>query len=231
MYYLKCWRDARRSMLAYVGAVAFCIIMWVLPYPGHSYAARPKVEAELVLSWSYVCAWILAIAFGATGPGADIGEGLGPFLMTRPRSRAYFNWIGWAAGLSEVVVMVAVTVGMLTVAGAIRSGGVAWYHVPWASASRVTHMLDAAVITTVVTYGMTYLLTTIFKSGKRAIIGTIVITALYVVGGNWVREVSGLTLPSPTLQPGNSALLALGWLLFALACPLAAQAVLSRAEV
>lgn len=222
MYYVKCWLDARRTMLAYVGAVAFCVIVWIVPRGDHATVPTRQDDAAIVLAWSYVCAWLLAVACGATGPGADIGEGFGPFLLTRPRSRAYFAWVAWLAGLSEIVVLLSVTVGMMTVASVIRSG-VAWYHV--ALDVNLKRMLVAAVITTLVTYGITYLLTTIFRSGKRAIIGTIAITAAYTMAGEWI------TLPSPTLRPGNAPLLAAGWLLLALACPLAAQAILSRAEV
>ncbi len=222
MYYVKCWLDARRSMLVYVGTVAFCVIVWIVPHKGRSTHPTPQDEAVMVLAWSYVCAWILAVAFGATGPGADIGDGFGAFLLTRPRSRAYLTWMAWLAGLSEIVVLLLITVGLMTVASVVRSG-VAWYHV--GLDSHLRRLLQAAVVTTLVTYGITYLLTMIFRSGKRAIIGTIAITAAYTMAGEWI------TLPSPTLQPGNSMLLGLGWLLFALACPLAAQAVLSRAEV
>lgn len=230
MYYVKCWLDARRGILAYVGAVVFCIIVWVMPYPGRAAVARTNVEAELVVSWSFVAAWVLAIAFGASGPGADIGEGFGSFLLTRPRSRAYFTWVAWVAGLSEVAVLLVLTVGLMTIATVIRSG-VAWYHAPWHFHSSVTVMIGAIVIIALVTYSITYLLTTVLRSGKRAIVGTIVIMTVYTMAGQWLNAWSGLNLPSPTLQGGNSTVLAIGWLLFALACPLVAQMVLARAEV
>jgi hypothetical protein len=232
MYYWKCWRDTRRGALTYLAVIAFFSILWLLPLSRRAGTATPGEDSQYILGWSFVCAWILALALGTLGPGADIGEGLGAFLLTRPRSRSYFAWTAWAAGLVEVVVLLGLTVGVMTVASVIRSGRL-WYLTPWdLKTSRPTLFASIALIA-LVTYGITYLLTTIFKSGKRAIIGTIIITTAYVIAGMGLEDMAGITLPTVALNspPGHPALLAIGWILVALACPLGAQLVLQRAEV
>jgi hypothetical protein len=98
MYFWKCWRDARRGIVAYVAALAFSALIWVVPFGHRAGIPTPTDESRMVFSWSFLCAWGLAIAFGAMGPGVDIGDGLGAFLLTRPRSRAHFAWVAWAAG-------------------------------------------------------------------------------------------------------------------------------------
>lgn len=232
MYYWKCWYDTRRGILAYVAVVAFCAVLWLFPRHSRVLAPTPGEEARLVVSWSIVCTWILALAFGATGPGVDIGQGRGEFLLTRPRSRAYVAWVGWFAGLIETVALLGLTVGVMTLCALVRSGGL-WYRTPWEFKTSPTMFLVSLALIALVTYGLTYLLTMLFKSGTRAIIGTLAITIGYAMTGEWLQDYLGFSLPSLALlsHQGHNAWLVLGWTVVALACPVAAQIVLERAEV
>jgi hypothetical protein len=118
----------------------------------------------------------------------------------------------------------------MTVCSVIRSGR-PWYEA-WAYTMSRAAAIESLVLIVLVTYGLTYLLTMMLKNGKRAIIGTIVIMIVYAYVGEWLQESTGIALPSLALKSGaHTRLLATGWTLFALACPLGAQLLLKRAEV
>ena len=50
-------------------------------------------------------AWLM----GGVGVGRNLGEECGSYLLTRPRSRAWFLWHDWAYGMAEIAVTVAAT--------------------------------------------------------------------------------------------------------------------------
>src|SRR3984893_16094186 len=50
----------------------------------------------------------VALGLGAIGASHEFAENTAHFLFTKPRSRAYFVWVGWAVGFAELLAVAAV---------------------------------------------------------------------------------------------------------------------------
>src|SRR5690242_2659515 len=125
MYLSKQWRESRiLSILAVLGlmlllalVVKGAVAIDTVDFgnaPNHSggYGAAFMplfyVEAVLVGFWGWLIAGI--------GVGKNLGEDGGSFLLTRPRSRAWFLWSDWGyamAQIAAIIVLANLMIGLL----------------------------------------------------------------------------------------------------------------------
>jgi len=254
MYAWKCWRDTRRIFLIYL-ALLLVIGTACLTTMFFAMRSQPAVASPEKL-WTmgvgvptfvgYLCAVVMAFAIGSHNVGADIGKGSADFLLTRPRTRRYFVWTGWAVGLAEVLLLVVVSAAVTLTVFTIVIGPV-WRRLPSPMHVMVEgHVLEVpalfvpVVLTAVVLYGLTYFLTVVFRSGQRGVLASLATVFAYFFVSAMLRSLAGVALPGIKIFAGDGQqmlpLHALGvpitgWLLVALAFPVASQFVLNRYQV
>jgi ABC-type transport system involved in multi-copper enzyme maturation permease subunit len=254
MYLWKYWCDTRRGVLTYLGAVIFFAAFWVaglyranrIGHIGGDPVLLWKIELNTIFILALFCAVVMSFANGNNSVGADIGNGTGDFLLTRPRSRRYFVWLGWVVGLAEVFVLVALSAllafGLLTLAT-----GSVWRQVPSPVHLGTMHMsvwlLAATVLLTAgVVYGVTYFLTILLRSGKRGILASLGVVFGYLIARQLLPQWTHMHIDLPDLNFAGGSQLAtawymtpriqiIGWTILALAFPIAAQIVLDRSDL
>jgi ABC-type transport system involved in multi-copper enzyme maturation permease subunit len=256
MYFWKYWRDTRRSVYIYLGLLIFFAVVWVASMYGYNRVGH--IDGDLANLWmmelgvafalSYLCALVMGFATGSNSVGSDIGKGTGDFLLTRPRSRRYFVWAGWAAGLVELFSLITFTTLFVFAMIAWATGAV-WRRV--ASPARFTIadkavmdvalMLATIVLTAAVIYGLTYFMGVLLRGGQKGVIWTLAVMFGYSIISSLLRQFAGITLPSLNLadlasHPAEHWYLEpriqiAGWSVLALAFPFAAQVVLERTDI
>jgi ABC-type transport system involved in multi-copper enzyme maturation permease subunit len=236
VYLWKCWRDTRSGVYIYLSLLIFFAalrVIWLYRAYGIGHISGDAAqlwEEALVTMFilSHLCATIMAFANGTINAGADIGNGTGDFLLTRPCSRRYVVWVGWAVGFAEVIGLASITVlvalGILTLAE-----GPVWRSVPPATRLEVMQMNVALLVATLlltaaVIYGLTYFLTILLRSGKLGLLTSLIVVFGYLVA-KLLAQWAHIELP---LTPHVKII---GWTILALAFPFASQIVLDRGDV
>lgn len=270
MYLWKCWRDTRLTFFIYLTICAAAALLWLVGGGFQSRAMAMNVSPIETLWLLFVIgaavfgaifAGAIGITLGSRNIGSDLATGSAQFLLTRPRSRKYFVWAGWGVGIVEILALLGIT-ALVAIAALYLQGGQVWRNFPTSIGAvplnhssvtpsdlprllfavvRVPLLIASIVLTTVVMYGLTYLLTVLTRSGQRAIAYTFAVVLAYSIIGSVLARWIGVSLPtlifyladpqareswhlSPMLQ------LAL-WSICAVAFPLAAQFVLDNAEM
>lgn len=259
MYLWKFWRDTRRDVFIYLVLLFLGAVIWLaamvhanrIGHIGGDPGLLWMMEVGITFALSYLCALIMAFVIGNNNVGSDIGKGTGDFLLTRPRSRSYFVWMGWISGIIELAALILAT--MLVVFGlSVLASGAAWRHVSsplhYSIAEKagtgyldVPLMLATIVLTAAVIYGLTYFMSVILRSGQKGVVWSIAILLGYSVGGALLKQFAGITLPSLNFADMYSQrsevwylapqIQIIGWSLLALAFPIAAQISLDRADI
>lgn len=106
MYFWKCWRDTRSFFVVFLIIAAI-----VMPVAAVVRLGTHLVEDFGTTAFQSTFGLILmAMAFGLGAIGAihEFAEKMAHFLFTKPRSRAYFVWTGWAVGFAELLAIAAV---------------------------------------------------------------------------------------------------------------------------
>ena len=255
MYYWKYWRDTRRGVFVYLGLLAVFAVIWLAGmYRAnriHNIADDPATLWAMVLGITvalcYLCALVMGFVTGSNSVGADIGNGTGDFLLTRPRSKRYFIWAGWLAGITELFALIGLT-GLIVFSAAFLASRPDLRHVSFAPESQVN---DAAsvflngvatiALTAAIIFGLTYFLTVLFRSGQRGVIASLAILFGYSIGSSLLENWAGITLPRLNFLHGNSdanfhwyqaARFQIPcWTLFSLAFPVAAQINIERRDI
>lgn len=256
MYFWKYWRDTRRGVYIYLGLLIFFAVVWVASMYGYNRvghihddpATLWMMELGVAFALSYLCALVMGFATGSNSVGSDIGKGTGDFLLTRPRSRRYFVWAGWTAGLVELFALITFTTLFVFAMIAWATGPV-WRQV--ASPARFTIadkavmdvalMLATIVLTAAVIYGLTYFMGILLRGGQKGVIWTLAVMFGYSIISSLLRQFAGITLPSLNLADLAShpvqhwylepRIQITGWSVLALAFPFAAQVVLERSDI
>ena len=256
MYFWKYWRDTRRGVYIYLGLLILSAFLWVIGMyqanrMGHisgDPATLWMMDVGITFALSYLCGLVMSFATGSNNAGADIGRGTGDFLITRPRSRRYFVWAGWTAGLVEVLGLITFTTLFVFAMSAWATGPV-WRQL--ASSARFTIadkgvmdlmlMLATIVLTAAVIYGLTYFMGVLLRGGQRGVIWSLAVMFGYSIIGSLLKQFAGITLPSLNLADLAShpvqhwylepRIQIVGWSMLALAFPFAAQVVLERSDI
>lgn len=274
MYFWKCWRDTRRAFSIYLILAVAGTLLWFIGMSHGllraSVGAAPEealwflvVSGGLALGLPFAA--MMGLGLGSSSVGTEIGGEGGDFLMTRPRSRKYFVWAGWTVGLAEIVVLLCV-VTLVALAVLYYEGGPIWRYMPVAthfgSASHssiggeagavslllavvdIPLLLMSVVITATVVHGLTYFMSVLTRSGRRAVTYSLALILAFWTSANLLNHWEHVSLPNiakislyrMSLQGPPPWYLApqlelIGWVLFALALPVAAQLVLERSDI
>ncbi len=274
MYFWKCWRDTRRAFSIYLILAVGGTLLWFIGMNHalqHASVGTPPEEALwfLVVSgglaFGLPFAAVMGLGLGSRSVGTEVGGEGGDFLMTRPRSRKYFVWVGWTVGLAEIAILLAVT-AVLALAALYYEGGPIWRHMPVAThfgpatqASTGGQAVNISLLLTVVdiplllasvailafvVHGLTYFLSVLTRSGRRAVTYSLLLILAFWTCVNLLNRWGHFSLPNIAtislyrthLQGPPTWYLApelqlIGWLLLAVAFPAAAQLVLERSDI
>jgi hypothetical protein len=202
----RCWRTTRWVVATYLMLLGFAA--WKSIEHGHTYL--PGVFSKESVIWIHVAliskfiaatAWVL----GALSIGRDLSDNSGPFLLTRPRSRAYFVWSESGLALAELFGISAMTVGLYFAAIhfqlftlLIARQGIAVATAPIASIAAPLVLLSAFLYAGLV-YSVTYLMTALVRRNTIGLISAVGVFALY----DWLskKTSSFFALPDWMLDP------------------------------
>lgn len=254
MYFWKYWRDTRRGVYVYLGILAWVTLFWIygLHHANrlHNIGGDPKIlwlmMIGITFSFAYLCAVVMGFATGASNVGGEFAKGTAEFLLTRPRSRRYFVWAGWSAGMVEVFALMVVT-ALIVISTTAFVVGPVWRQLPSPAQFQmddqsivVWKMVLAPVLMAAVIFGLTFFMSVLLKSGQRGVIASLGIIVGYQGLNAIMRIWTNFSLPSMDfLQHPNATdaahlsqpLEIVGWALLALAFPFAAQLALDRKEI
>jgi hypothetical protein len=274
MYFWKCWRDTRRAFSIYLIVAVVGTLLWFMGMShellrGSVRAAPEEALWFLVVSgglaFGLPFAAIMGLGLGSTSVGTEIGREGGDFLMTRPLSRKYFVWVGWTVGLAEIAILLGVA-ALVGLAVLYYEGGPIWRHIPVAThfgpatqsptggqAENISLLLKVVDIPlllasvvgiAIVVHGLTYFMSVLTRSGRRAVTYSLVLILAFWTCANlldrWghfsLSNIAKISLYRTHLQGPPTWYLApelqlIGWLLLAVAFPVAAQLVLERSDI
>jgi ABC-type transport system involved in multi-copper enzyme maturation permease subunit len=228
MYLWKCWRDTR-----YFFAVFLIIAAIVMPVAAIVCLGTHLVEDFGTSAFSATFALILmalALGLGAIGAIHEFAEKTAHFLFTKPRSRAYFVWVGWLVGFAELLAIAAVNflAGWVTLSRYTKN--------PFHSAifgSMTPHTLSDPLIFCLWAYCLTYSLTVLLRNGLKSLgasMGILFGFPLFAAAIRWRWHIV-LPLPPEPIGSLSAAISSIIWILIAMLFVLAAQLVVERAEV
>jgi ABC-type transport system involved in multi-copper enzyme maturation permease subunit len=259
MYFWKYWCDTRRGVYIYLGLLIFFAVVWVASMYGYNRVGHIHgdpanlwmMELGVAFALSYLCALVMGFATGSNSVGSDIGKGTGDFLLTRPRSRRYFVWAGWVAGIVELLGLIIFTTVFVFALNVWAIGPV------WRQVSSAGHfaigdkgqsaildlplMFAMVVLTAAVIYGLTYFMGVLLRGGQRGVIWSVALMFGYSIIGSLLKQFAGVNLPSLSLADMaphpvqhwylEPRIQITGWSVLALAFPFAAQVVLERSDI
>ena len=242
MYFWKCWRENR---VRFIGSLtifpALCVFITTVVARRGGMGLHPSAAGawsattEFVLgAWASFFTLLWGLLLGPASVGEEFQQGTAGFLLSRPRRRRYWVWMGWSAGLCElggmVVITVAATFGTVT----YMTGHVYTW---WPLATTLP-----LVVGGMGTYGVTCFMTLVARSGRQGLsygFGILFIALLLpvAVAYNWnvhLPSILGFMVdackwssrPSGAFPAGAL----FGWTIVALAFPLATQWLLERSE-
>jgi ABC-type transport system involved in multi-copper enzyme maturation permease subunit len=228
MYLWKCWRDTRSFFIAFliIGAAAIPVTAVVCRGTG----LMRDFGTEAVRSTFGLLMTIIALGLGAIGAIHEFADKAVHFLFTKPRSRAYFVWAGWAVGCLEITAIALVNVSAGATTLALYSKGSFW--LSFFHALRGLETIEI-LIYGLVYYGMTYSLTAVLRSGLKGLGASMAIMTGYwnlAAVFHWLWHIE---MPMPAERIGNLPMVTSAglWVLLALLFVAWAQGVIERAEV
>jgi ABC-type transport system involved in multi-copper enzyme maturation permease subunit len=249
MYPWKCWRDTRRLFMTFLLALMiFPSLFTVSFHASHARAGTAtgtivrgespeRIQSAAESSWNSLVGFglffivLAATSLGSNGVGDDFRQGTLEFLLTRPRSRAYFVWCSWGVGIAELVALLAGAVAVRYIL-LLYVTGTPW---TWRLAGAVPLLWCVGSFS----YGLTYLATMIARNGRIGISCGLLAIVGYAFVSVFVRYVWKIELPSPASGIGEWFSHPTGWFLVgkvlvwtlvAILFPLASQILLERAE-
>jgi ABC-type transport system involved in multi-copper enzyme maturation permease subunit len=172
----------------------------------------------------------VALGLGAIGAIHEFAENTAHFLFTKPRSRSYFVWAGWAVGFAELLAVATVNflAGWVTLSRYSKN--------PFHSAlfgSMTAHTLLDPLIFCLWAYCLTYSLTVLLRNGLKGLgasMGILFGFPLFAVAIRWRWHID---VPFPPNSIGSLPLVisSIIWILVAMLFVLVAQLVVERTEI
>jgi ABC-type transport system involved in multi-copper enzyme maturation permease subunit len=225
---------------------ALCVfITTVFVRHGDPDALRRGIHPSAIGAWSTATELVLGglvsfftlmwgLLLGAASVGEEFQQGTAGFLLSRPRRRRYWVWMGWCAGLCELGGMLVLTVAATFGTLFYLTGHVYTW---WLLATTLP-----LVVGGMVAYGLTYSMTLVARSGRQGLsygIGILFIDFLLPVAlryywnlnfpsvlGSMVDACKWFGRPAGAFPAGAL----FGYTLAALAFPFATQFLLERCE-
>jgi ABC-type transport system involved in multi-copper enzyme maturation permease subunit len=229
MYFWKCWRDTRSFFIVFLIIAAI-----VMPVAAVVCVGTHLVEDFGTSAFSATFGLILtalALGLGAIGAVHEFAEKTAHFLFTKPRSRAYFVWAGWAVGFAELLAIA--TVNFLAGWATLSHYSKNPFHSTLNGSMEAQNFLDPLIFCVWV-YCLTYSLTAVLRNGLKGIGASMAIVFGLPYFGVAIRWRWHINLPLfPGLPLGSLPLVVsdIIWILIATLFVLAAQLVVERAEI
>ena len=228
MYIWKCWRDTRSFFLAFV-----IISVLAIPVAGAVGVGSTLIGGfgmNVLLPMLVFILFVVALGLGTIGATHEFTDNTAQFLFTKPRSRAYFVWAGWAIGSAELITIALVNLlaGMLTLAhynkGTLKA--VVLGSLRWQDALSI-------IVYGLFIYSLTYALTAVLRNGLKGLgasMGTMVVLQSIAIAAQLRWNV---TIPVPPVPIASRPVVIshVIWMFFALLSVFAAQMVIERAEI
>jgi hypothetical protein len=119
MYFWKCWRDNRfrfiGCLITFAAIGILCTLLVFKMGSNPELAKNPMMWKGIPELWSRATQFVLggygslitviwALALGSASLGEEFQKGTAEFLLSRPRRRRYWVWVGWSAGVCEMAV-------------------------------------------------------------------------------------------------------------------------------
>jgi ABC-type transport system involved in multi-copper enzyme maturation permease subunit len=174
-----------------------------------------------------------SLALGTFVASEEFADKTVQFLFSKPRSRAYFIWAGWAVGCLELllIALVNLSAGWLTLshyANPFHStlfGSTTGHDI-------VTNIIDGLILFLFV-YCLTFALTALLRNGLKGLGASMAITfglPCFAIAVRWRWKVD---MPIPTNHIGGLPIVISNgvWILVALLFVFAAQLVVERTEI
>jgi ABC-type transport system involved in multi-copper enzyme maturation permease subunit len=250
MYFRKCWRDNRLSFLIQMGLMvagaASAGLVPALVYSNETgwslirggdaqWVARTWAQGlGMLLGSGMVLGMAAGLVLGASGVGDEFRTGGCEYLLTRSRSRRYFLWTGWCAGMAQLAVICLVS--LLT--GVILLAWVTGQVLTW----EFLAAFPMALVSCAVTFGISYFLTILCRDSRLGLNLSFALVGAYILAAVCLQFYYQIKLPSVWNMllefPGHGRLQwapfpvvrVILWWVLALALPAAAQPVLERSD-
>lgn len=229
MYFWKCWRDTRAFFIAFLIIAAAVIPLAALVCNGTGIMQEGFGRGAVVSTFGLLMT-VITLGLGAIGAIHEFSDKAVHFLFTKPRSRAYFVWVGWSLGCLEVL-------GIAVVNLLAGSATLAFYHPGhfWSAFFGALKGLDFVEIFVygVFVYGQTYSLTAILRNGLKGLGASLGLnTGLWAVAAAlWARWRIHMPVPADRIESLPIAISHSVWILIAILFVFGAQLVVERTEV
>jgi hypothetical protein len=221
MYLWKCWRDTRSFFTVFLVIAAAAMPATAAVAVGAHFV--DGFGASAFLPTLHLLLFAVSLGLGTLVAIEQFSEATVHFLLTKPRTRAYFVWAAWGVGCAE----------LLAVALANLSTG--WLTLGYyGEADTVdTQQVAGILVYAFVAYALAYSWTAALRSGLGGIgaaMGTIMAAQ---ASSGAAKALWNVTLPTPPMAiaglpaPISDAL----WMILAVLFVAAAQHVVARAEV
>jgi hypothetical protein len=229
MYFWKCWRDARSFFVVFLIIAAI-----VMPVAAIVRLGTHLVEDFGTTAFQSTFGLILmAMAFGLGAIGAihEFAEKTAHFLFTKPRSRAYFVWAGWAVGFAELLAVAALNflAGWATLSHYSKN--------PFQSTLNgsidARNFLDPSIYFVWV-YCLTYSLTAVLHSGLKGLGASMAIVVglpYFAAAIRWRWHIDLPLFPGLPFGSLPQVVSNIIWVLIAMLFVFGAQLVVERSEI
>ncbi len=248
MYFWKCWRETRAQFIA--GLVVFVAVCSFFTIPvakfGSPEMMKTGVSPSVAQAWSSAIRMVLGgwggtlilicgLVLGSAGLGKEFDKQTVGFLFTRPRRRRYWVWVGWSAGVFELAIIALVGVGLTSGLLTFLTG----HFYTW----RVLAAFLGLTVGGAVSYSLTYFMAVVTRSGLQGLGYAMGILFVAILVPGMTAHFWRIYLPSlwdfmDTTCEWAAAVVSsfpfsvlILWSIVALAFPLAAQALVERADV
>jgi ABC-type transport system involved in multi-copper enzyme maturation permease subunit len=228
MYFWKCWRDTRSFFIVFL--IIAAIVMPVAAVVSLGSHLVEDFGPSAFLDTFGLILMAVALGLGAIGASHEFAENTAHFLFTKPRSRAYFVWVGWAVGFAELLVVAAVNflAGWATLS---HYGKNPLHSTVFGSIK--TEQMGSVLIYGLYIYCLTYSLTTVLRNGLRGVGASLAIVVglpYFAIAVRWRWHI-GLPLPPDTIGSMSAVISSIIWILVAMMFVLAAQLLVERTEI
>ena len=228
MYFWKCWRDTRSFFIAFLIIAAAVIPVTALVCTGTG--LMRDFGRDAASSTFGLLMTVITLGLGAIGAVHEFADKAVHFLFTKPRSRAYFVWVGWVVGCIEVLAIAVVNLLAGGVTLAFYSRGPFWSAL--FGALKGFDVVGISIYGAFV-YGQTYSLTAVLRNGLRGLGASLgATTGLWAFAAAlWARWRVHMPIPPDRIGSLPMAVSDGVWILVALLYVFGAQLHVERAEI